>query len=155
MRSSRISRLILVEPNAFLFAKLQTAAKDYPIPTTLFHGSLEEYIVAASTGCVDCVVCTLVLCSVNSPSDGVRHVQRLLKAGGRFVFLEHVHSEGGARRIAQATIDPVWHAISGCHLTRDTARTLVSAFSTVDVEAFDQRNSLWLTRPHIRGVATV
>ncbi len=85
---------------------------------------------------VDVVVSTLVLCSVPDPEESLREIVRVLKPGGRFVFLEHVAAPRGTRlRGWQDTLAPVWaSATDGCHLNRETwnAITLVG-FAEVEM----------------------
>ncbi len=87
----------------------------------------------------------------------VREVKRILRPGGRFVFLEHVAAPRGSglRRVQEAIHRP-WHWLGeGCHLTRDTETTLRRAgFSHLDVEQFASAWSWAPWAPHIAGVAT-
>ena len=47
----------------------------------------------------DVVVSTLVLCGVDDQPRAVREIRRVLRPGGRFLFLEHVRAaDPGARR---------------------------------------------------------
>jgi ubiquinone/menaquinone biosynthesis C-methylase UbiE len=46
----------------------------------------------------DAVLGTLVLCSVDSLPAAVAEVQRVLRPGGRFIFLEHVAADDVYRR---------------------------------------------------------
>jgi ubiquinone/menaquinone biosynthesis C-methylase UbiE len=63
----------------------------------------------------DVQVSTLVLCSVDNPSQVLQEIARVLKPGGRYVFLEHVRAESasGARAkgallaMAQDAADPL------------------------------------------------
>jgi SAM-dependent methyltransferase len=72
---------------------------------------------------VDAVVSTLVLCTVPDPAGTVAEVRRVLRPGGRFVFLEHVRA-GSANpvlsRVQRWTARP-WHwFFEGCDVRRDT-----------------------------------
>ena len=57
----------------------------------LIHGVAEALPLA--DGSADAVVCTLTLCSVPEPARALAEARRVLKPGGRLLFLEHVRRE--------------------------------------------------------------
>jgi ubiquinone/menaquinone biosynthesis C-methylase UbiE len=79
---------------------------------------------------------------------------RVLKPGGRFVFLEHVAAPRGTwlRRL-QRLAHPVWRIVAdGCHPDRETDAAIVAAgFVAVRLERFSL--PMGLVGPHIAGVA--
>ncbi|MBN1524380.1 MAG: class I SAM-dependent methyltransferase [Spirochaetales bacterium] len=73
----------------------------------------------------DTVVMTLVLCSVPDPQKAVREIQRVLRPGGEFIFIEHVASCSRKVKGLQHAVTPAWKRISGnCHLDRDSVKTI-------------------------------
>src|SRR5260370_26664800 len=70
----------------------------------------------------DAVVSTLVLCSVPDPESALGEIARVLRPGGRFIFLEHVAAEDRPERFKwQRRIEPLSRRVLGnCHLTRRT-----------------------------------
>lgn len=70
------------------------------------------------------MISTLVLCSVPDPKKAISELHRVLKPGGRFLFLEHVHGppsswERSFQRWVMAT--GLWSTFGdGCDLERDT-----------------------------------
>jgi ubiquinone/menaquinone biosynthesis C-methylase UbiE len=105
---------------------------------------------------VDAVVATVVLCSVADPSRVMREVRRVLRPGGRFVFVEHVGAEPGttSRRLQTAFAPLTRRFDRGCDPTRRTATTIRDAgFSHVDIETYGGTGGLALYSPHIAGVA--
>ena len=103
----------------------------------------------------DTVVCTLVLCTVPEPARAVRELARVLRPGGRLLFLEHVVAGGGARRLFQRALNaPLRLLLCGCEVTRDSERTLEdNGFAFREIERFDVKPMSWLHRGVIRGVA--
>lgn len=100
---------------------------------------------------VDVVISTLVLCSVADPAVVLAEVRRVLRPGGRFLFLEHVAAPPGTRwRRWQQRLRPFCHACAGgCDPLRNTGATIVAAgFAEVALEEFA------LGFPHIVGQAT-
>jgi ubiquinone/menaquinone biosynthesis C-methylase UbiE len=104
----------------------------------------------------DAVVCFLVLCSVDDPAMALGEVRRVLRPGGRFVFIEHVAAEDRPERLKwQHRVEPLWKRLAGnCHLTRCTERAILEAgFELEAVSRESIRKANPLTRPSVRGVA--
>lgn len=67
----------------------------------------------------DTVVSTFTLCSIPDVSHALREIHRVLKPGGRFLFLEHGRSPERALARWQDRITPVWKPLAGgCHVNR-------------------------------------
>jgi len=84
----------------------------------------------------------------------LREIRRVLKPGGRFVFIEHVAAPAGSwRRRLQRWVRPVWRALGdGCHPDRETLQAIRAAgFARVEAEEF--LAPVGLVAPHIAGFA--
>jgi ubiquinone/menaquinone biosynthesis C-methylase UbiE len=67
----------------------------------------------------DTVVCTYTLCSVQDHRQVLAELRRILKPGGKFLFLEHGRAPEGNVQRWQNRIEPTWKVLmGGCHLTR-------------------------------------
>jgi ubiquinone/menaquinone biosynthesis C-methylase UbiE len=67
----------------------------------------------------DTVVSTFTLCSIPDVSHALREIHRVLKPGGKFLFLEHGRSPEPALARWQDRITPVWKPLAGgCHINR-------------------------------------
>ena len=103
------------------------------------------------------VICTLTLCSVSNPDHAVSEIRRVLKPGGKYLFVEHVLDEtNGFIATAQklATPDHVLSA-DGCHFDRRTLQTIqAGGFADVDGEYFELENCGFLN-PTVAGIASV
>ncbi len=151
-------RWVGVEPNPYMhpylqrtIASLRRAAQSYRIET----GDPAGRRLPAGDASVDAVVSTLVLCSVDRPEEMLREILRVLKPGGKFVFLEHVAAQPGTRmRWWQDFLTPAWAFTSdGCHPNRETWVTIAQAgFGEVQLEHFIYPDG-WLASPHIVGIA--
>lgn len=156
----RVERWIGVEPNPFMAAKLRATAteatRDAGIPAEVRGVAAEGMEVEA--GSVDCVLATLVLCSVPDPAAVLADVRRVLRPGGTFVFLEHVAAPPGTglRRL-QSCVKPLWWCFAdGCRPDRDLGAAIRAAgFARVDIDEFDAHvpGLPPVVRPHVAGVA--
>jgi ubiquinone/menaquinone biosynthesis C-methylase UbiE len=143
-----------VEPNVYMHAYLREAAARAGVRIECREGHAEALPYPDAS--VEAVVSTLVLCSVDNPAAALREVVRVLKPGGRFIFIEHVIApEGTLLRRAQHLFAPLWrHIGDGCNPDRDTAAVLHAAgFSRVELEPRYITNSFVLVWPHILGHA--
>jgi ubiquinone/menaquinone biosynthesis C-methylase UbiE len=96
-----------------------------------------------------------VLCSVDDLDRAVGEARRVLKPGGRLLFVEHVASTSPKTARWQRRLDPVWHRMmGGCHLTRDPVAALARAgFTEITVEEIDLGRNPSPSKPVIRGSA--
>jgi SAM-dependent methyltransferase len=130
-------RWIGVEPNRFMHRYLQEAAERAHLRIEIRTLMAEQ--LPAENGSVDAVVSTLVLCSVHEPAKVLQEIRRVLRPGGRFVFLEHIPAPAGTRlRTVQRWIRPVWRRIAdGCQPDRETGRAIEQAgFARVQFDSF-------------------
>ena len=101
-------------------------------------------------------LCTLTLCSVKNPSAVLAEIRRVLKPGGKFLFVEHELSPTNQGLASlQRTLSPL-QVISadGCHLDRSTLDTIRHAeFTQVDAEQFELPGFLYLSST-AAGIAT-
>lgn len=104
----------------------------------------------------DTAVSMLVLCSVQSQPLALSDLHRVLRPGGRLIFLEHVAAQDNPARLAwQRRIEPLWKRIAGgCHLTRRTLSEIEAAgFEVESVRHESMRKALPWVRPTVRGIA--
>jgi len=117
---------------------------------------------------VDVVVMTLVLCSVSSQEKCFKEIQRVLKPGGKFYFMEHIIADEGdnLRYVQKALMQGgFWpFMFDGCCLDRDTPKMIkeIGGWSKIDQNKYDlpepKQGALFkflrnFIRPHVYGVA--
>jgi ubiquinone/menaquinone biosynthesis C-methylase UbiE len=149
-----LSSLVLSEPDPHMRRQLEKKipSKNYDI--TVSPGTAEN--INADNDTFDYVVTSLVCCSVSTLDGSLYEIHRVLKPGGRFVFLEHVAAEKGTRRRQwQNLINPLWRKVAGnCHLNRETeSAILATGFKIVEIKRESMRKAPPIVRPTIRGIA--
>jgi len=148
-----VDLLLLIEPNAHLRPYLEREAARHGRNIEVRGGTAEHMDVADEAA--DFVVSTLVLCSVDDLRATLAEVLRVLKPGGRFVFVEHVAAPRGTPlRRWQGRLRRFWRLIGdGCTLDRETWDCIEQAgFGSHHIEHFEADN-LAIVRPHIAGTA--
>jgi SAM-dependent methyltransferase len=147
-------RWIGIEPNPFFHDRLRARGARLGIDVDVRAAAAEALPVPDRS--IDAVISTLVLCSVRDPEAALREVRRVLRPGGRFVFVEHVAApHGTGLRVAQRALRPIWRALSdGCQPDRDTGRLIEAAgFADIDLRQFTL--PVPIMGPHIAGVARI
>ena len=70
-------------------------------------------------GRFDTVVTTWTLCSIPDAKAALDEMRRVLKPGGRYVFIEHGKSESASTARWQDRLNPIWLALTGeCNINR-------------------------------------
>ena len=145
-------RWIGIEPNPFMSQYLEEEGARLGMKIELRSGTADHLPVP--DGSVDAVVSTLVLCCVGDQQLTLREVMRVLKPGGKFVFIEHVAAPIGTRlRRFQNWVTPLWRRMGdGCHPNRETWIELENAgFDKLTYEKF--KAPAPIVSPQIFGVA--
>jgi SAM-dependent methyltransferase len=117
---SDVTSLTVCEPDRAMRRRLERRARRATagVRPVIHAGGIPGLPFAAET--FDTVVCTLVLCTVPDPAAGLAELRRLLRRGGRLLFIEHVLAPRWVGRVQHA-IAPAWqHLAGGCHPDRDT-----------------------------------
>ena len=143
-----VSELVLTEPDAPMARRLAKRAPDREIV------SARAEALPFPDASFDTVVSTLVLCTVEDPARALAEARRVLRPGGRLLFIEHVRAEG-ALAGWQDRLDGLWrHVGNGCHANRDTLTALgANGFAVRDVETATWRKMPRLIRQLILGHA--
>ncbi|HEY5144806.1 MAG TPA: class I SAM-dependent methyltransferase [Solirubrobacteraceae bacterium] len=148
-----ITRIVATEPHPAMSIHLADKVGDAPAPVEIISASAEELPFPDAT--FDTVVGTLVLCEPEDPARVVEEIARVLKPGGRYLFLEHVRSDEPKLARKQDRWAPLWRtATGGCNCNRSTLATIEA--SGLDVERASMGRfpkSPEITRPLLRGAA--
>lgn len=172
---TRPAEILLVDPNPSFDQYFKENKAKYPNLDVheFIQGYGEDLLEAGiEDSSVDVVVMTLVLCSVQDQKKCLKEIKRVLKPGGKFLFMEHIAaSEGSLLRKIQNLMmfGGLWEClVDGCCLDRETDQALVQAnFSHLQQDKFDLPKNPGgdfsdrafdvlrsLIKPHLMGVAT-
>ncbi|MCI0684864.1 MAG: class I SAM-dependent methyltransferase [Gemmataceae bacterium] len=103
----------------------------------------------------DCAVSTFTLCSVERVDRAIAELHRVLKPGGRFLFLEHGLSPEPAVRKWQRRLN--WlemNLADGCRLDRDMRGLVTAQFAAADIAEFYLAGIPWTHGYMYRGIAS-
>jgi ubiquinone/menaquinone biosynthesis C-methylase UbiE len=105
-------------------------------------------------GSFDTVVASFLLCSVADQDRALAEIRRVLRPGGRYLFLEHVRSDDPKLAARQDRWERPWGVIGfGCHPNRDTLPRIEAAFTVEEVERSELPVGAALVRPYVLGRA--
>lgn len=142
-----------LEPDDRVLATLRNRSFRFSRSSRVIEGVGES--IPLEDASIDTVLGTLVLCSVEDPAGTLAEIERVLKPGGRFVFVEHVAAPPRSLlRFAQRILaGPTRRRAGECDPLRGTLASIRARFDSVEVTEYSARGALWLSIPHIAGSA--
>lgn len=150
-----VTELVLTEPDPHMARRLRDrlGSEAAGRRVEVIEAGAEELPVDA--GSFDTVVSTLCLCTVSDPERVVAEVERVLRPGGRLLYLEHVRADGDGLARWQDRLETPWGWFAaGCHPNRDTAGTLASSgLEVAEPSRGELPKAPPIVRPLIRGEA--
>lgn len=155
--TAQVTELVITEPSPQMVKQLESElAKGRPrgASVKLLCAGAESLPFEDSS--FDTIVATYILCTTRDPALVLREIHRLLKPGGRYLFLEHVHAGEGTPlgRFQDLVELPHRYFAAGCHPNRRTRQLLErSELEVVELEQDRQPRALPTVRPRIVGTA--
>src|SRR5262245_54335344 len=148
-----VTELVLAEPDPHMVKRLRPKLTDAGINAEVAEAPAAELPFEDST--FDTAVFTLVLCTVPDPAAALAEAARVLKPGGRLLFVEHVRSEEAKLARWQDRLERPWRFCGdGCHCNRDTVATIEASPLTLEaVERGELPKSPPIVRPLVHGMA--
>jgi ubiquinone/menaquinone biosynthesis C-methylase UbiE len=118
-RWPEVDELVLSEPDPHMAAQLRRKLASSGRQAEVVQAPAEQLPFPDSS--FDTVALTYVLCTVPNVPAALREIDRVLKPGGRLLFLEHVRSPEPGLARWQDRLDPLYRRIAnGCHCNRAT-----------------------------------
>jgi SAM-dependent methyltransferase len=148
-----VDEVVLTEPEPGMRAKLARRVARRGLAWRVLDAPAERLPIADSS--VDTVVSTLVLCTVADPEGALREIARVLRPGGRLLFIEHIRSEWGPLAWYQDRMLPVWRGFAGgCVCNRPTLDLIRDAGFTVNASGAVWHGMPAIVHPLAIGRAT-
>lgn len=156
--TERVSELVVSEPSPHMRQHLREAMeRDRPRVGAWKLVDAEAEELPFEDASFDTVLATYILCTVPDPAAALREIARVLRPGGRYLFLEHVHAGEGTLlgRFQDFAELPHRYIAAGCHPNRRTGALISGSPLTVErLERGRQPRSFPTVRPTIIGSAT-
>jgi SAM-dependent methyltransferase len=135
-----------------MLRRLQRSAREHAPLAQVLRAPAEDLPFA--DGSFDTVVSTLVLCGVDDQPRALREARRVLRPGGRLLFLEHVRSDDPGLSRFQDRMNWLNRAVVGCDCNRPTLATIESGgFMISRLEQTGMPKAPKFVRPLIVGAA--
>jgi len=148
-----VGEIVAIEPDPHMAKRLRATAAASPRTVSVNEAPAEHLPFEDSS--FDTAVSTLVFCTVPDPGAALAEVARVLKPGGRLLFVEHVRAEDPGLARWQDRLEKPWRFLGdGCHCNRDTVATIAaSPLRLEDVERGELPKAPPIVRPLVHGSA--
>jgi ubiquinone/menaquinone biosynthesis C-methylase UbiE len=148
----RVESLTLTEPESHMLKRLARHAVEEGPAATVLRAPAEE--LPFEDDSFDTVVSTLVLCGVRDQLLALRELRRVLRPGGKLLFIEHVRSDDPDLARLQDRLNRLHRFFAGCNCNRRTLDSIEeSGFSVAEIEHTAMPKGPKLVRPLIVGAA--
>jgi ubiquinone/menaquinone biosynthesis C-methylase UbiE len=148
-----VESLTVTEPQPSMLKRLQRKAREQNSQAKVLRAPAEDLPFEDES--FDTVVSTLVLCGVDDQPRALRELLRVLRPGGRLIFLEHVRSDDPRVAKMQHRMNPVNRFFVCCDCNRPTLDTIRAAgFEVTKLEQTELPKAPPFVRPLIVGTAT-
>ena len=112
-----ITRLVAIDAVELLPARVAQRIADVSFPVE--RTRLDAERLPFPDARFDCVVSTWTLCSIPDAGAALRELRRVLKPGGRYLFLEHGRSDDARVARWQDRFNPIQQRLgAGCNINR-------------------------------------
>lgn len=148
-----VSELVLAEPDPHMLRKLRPKVEAAERSASVVQAPAER--LPFEDDSFDTAVFTLVLCTTPDPVAALAETARVLRPGGRLLFVEHVRSQSAGLANWQDRLETPWRLFGdGCHCNRDTVAMIEAApFDQLEVERGELPKAPPIVRPLVHGSA--
>jgi SAM-dependent methyltransferase len=145
--------LIGIDPDPAMLGIAHKRRAGVRLQVELIEGRAEA--LPLPDGSVDTAVVTYALCTVSDPAGALREIRRILKPGGRLLFIEHEWCPESWRGRWQDRLNGVWGRIAGgCHLNRRPLQLIEDAGFVIGARLHERfPPHLWQLGNHSGGEA--
>ncbi len=147
-----VESLVLTDPEAPMLRRLQRTTDEQRPDAQVVQAPAEE--LPFEDDSFDTVVATLVLCGVENQPRALREARRVLRPGGRLLFIEHVRAEDPSLARFQDRMNRLNRFVAGCECNRRTLAAIeAERFEVSRVEHTMTPKAPKFVRPLIVGSA--
>jgi len=147
-----VDSLTITEPEPPMLRRLQRRAREHTPDAKVLRAPAEDLPFEDHT--FDTAVSTLVLCGVDDQPRALRELRRVLRPGGRLLFIEHVRSEEPRLARWQDRMNGLNRILVCCECNRPTLNTIqAEGFEVTHVEHTTLKKVPPFVRPLIVGIA--
>jgi ubiquinone/menaquinone biosynthesis C-methylase UbiE len=149
----RVQKITTVDVNPGMnqIAQKRIAASPISVDYQVLNG--EKLPMADAT--FDTVVSTWTLCSIKHVEPAIAEIYRVLKPGGKFLFIEHGLSNEPEIQTWQHRLTLIQKIIAdGCHLDREIKSLIAKQFVNLTVKEFYAPNKPKIGGYFYQGIAT-
>jgi ubiquinone/menaquinone biosynthesis C-methylase UbiE len=126
-----VREVLALEPAPRLVTMARSACRVMGMPVSFLEASAEA--IPLDQHSVDTIVTTWTLCSIPQAATALIEMRRVLRPGGKLLFVEHGLAPDDAVRRWQDRLTPAWRYISGgCHLNRPIRSLIEGAGFRID-----------------------
>jgi ubiquinone/menaquinone biosynthesis C-methylase UbiE len=150
---AEVTELVLSEPDRHMVALLRRKVDGSSRPARVVDAPADK--LPFDDESFDTVTLVYVLCTVPDPGAALREIARVLRPGGRLLFIEHVRSPEPGLARWQDRLHTPWRVFAnGCHCNRDTVAAIAgSPLELGQVERGEIPEVPPLVRPMVAGTA--
>ena len=148
-----VASLVVTEPEPAMLRRLQRNVREQAPLARVLRAPAEDLPFEDDT--FDTVVSTLVLCGVDDQERALREARRVLRPGGRLLFLGHVRSDDPAVARLQDRMNWLNRLVVHCDCNRPTLTTIErTGFHVSHLERTTLPKAPKFAQPLIVGAAT-
>ena len=150
--SAEIEHLFGLEPSGKLLVRAEENISRARFPVDVIQSGAED--IPLESNSLDTIVTTWTLCSIAPIEEALQEMRRVLKPGGRLLFLEHGRAPDKKIARLQRRMTPVFRTLAGCRLDRPMTPIIAAAgfrFLELEEKYFDGPKFLSF---HYTGQAT-
>jgi ubiquinone/menaquinone biosynthesis C-methylase UbiE len=148
-----VDRLVLTEPDPYMAVRLRGRLAETGREAEVVEAPGER--LPFEDDSFDTAAVTLVLCTVPDVPATLSEIGRVLRPGGRLLFLEHVRADDPKLARWQDRLHGPWYLFgNGCHCNRDTLGAIeASALRVESAERGELPGAAPIVRPKVVGSA--
>jgi len=114
--TDKVEHLFGLEPSGVLCEKAGELADAAPFAVEILQASAET--IPLGRGDIDTVVSSWTLCSIPGIETALAEIRRVLRPGGKFIFIEHGRAPEPGISSWQDRLEPLSAPLLGCRLNR-------------------------------------